>query len=156
MGRFSVGSSQPVPLKWKEELGTGAQSIPNSQGPVRLVLLALGGAAGEELLEGRYRIHEAGGRKVRLVGNDRLCRSDIARDWKDASDVAPAVNERPVGEWNVAEVICRGERAEFRFNGKTVNRLTRLSPARGRIQLQSEGCPVEFRRVEIRPLSATE
>ena len=114
------------------------------------------GEAGGELLDGRYRIHEVGGRMVRLVGNDRLCRSDIARDWKDAFDVAPAVNERPVGEWNVAEVICRGEQAEFRFNGKTVNRLTRLSPARGRIQLQSEGCPVEFRRVEIRPFPAVE
>ena len=38
------------------------------------------------------------------------------------------------------------------FNGKTVNRLTRVSPSKGRIQLQSEGCPVEFRRVTLTPL----
>jgi hypothetical protein len=110
------------------------------------------GEAGEEKLGGRYAIYQPGGKTVHLVGNDRLCRFDIARDWTDTKDVKPAVNENPIGEWNTAEVVCDGDRAEFLFNGKTVNRLTRVSPSRGRIQLQSEGCPVEFRRIAIFPL----
>ena len=62
----------------------------------------------------------------------------------------PAANEKPIGEWNTAELVCAGDTAEFYFNGKLVNRLTRLSPSRGKIQLQSEGCPIEFRRIAIK------
>ena len=61
------------------------------------------GEAGEERLGGKYAIHKEGGKTVRLVGNDRLCRSDIARDWTDTYTVRPAANEKPIGEWNVAE-----------------------------------------------------
>ncbi|MBQ6340136.1 MAG: DUF1080 domain-containing protein [Kiritimatiellae bacterium] len=107
------------------------------------------GEASDELLGGKHRIHKEGGKTVRLVGNDRLCRSDIARDWTDTYGVRPAANEKPIGEWNVAELVCAGDKAEFYFNGKLVNRLTRLSPSRGKIQLQSEGCPIEFRRIDI-------
>ena len=64
----------------------------------------------------------------------------------------PAANEKPIGEWNTAELVCAGDTAEVYFNGKLVNRLTRLSPSRGKIQLQSEGCPIEFRRIAIIPL----
>ena len=110
------------------------------------------GEAGDELLGGKYRIHKDGGKTVHLVGNDRLCRSDIARDWTDTYGVRPAANEKPIGEWNTAELVCAGDTAEFYFNGKLVNRLTRLSPSRGKIQLQSEGCPIEFRRVALSPL----
>ena len=94
--------------------------------------------------------HKEGGKAVHLIGNDRLCRSDIARDWTDTFDVRPAANENPIGEWNTAELVCVGDKADFYFNGKLVNRLTRLSPARGKIQLQSEGCPIEFRRIAIK------
>ena len=111
------------------------------------------GEAGEERLGGKYAIHKKGGRTVRLVGNDRLCRSDIARDWTDTYTVRPAANEKPIGEWNTVEIVCAGDTATFYFNGACVNRLTRLSPARGKIQLQSEGCPIEFRRVALSPLS---
>lgn len=110
------------------------------------------GEVSGRLQDGKHFIHSPGGRTVRLTGNRRICRSDIAVDWSDTFGVKPASNENPRGEWNVAELVCRGEAAEFRFNGKTVNRLTRVSPAKGRIQLQSEGCPVEFRRVTLTPL----
>ncbi len=43
------------------------------------------------------------------------------------------------------------EFSDYHLNGACVNRLTRLSPSRGKIQLQSEGCPVEFRRITISP-----
>jgi len=111
------------------------------------------GEAGPERLEGKYFIHRKGGEPVRLVGNNRLCRYDIAPDWTDTYEVRPAENENPVGEWNTAELVCSGDKATFYFNGRIVNRITRLSPSRGKIQLQSEGCPIEFRRVTLTPLA---
>ena len=62
----------------------------------------------------------------------------------------PAKNENRIGEWNTAEIVCMGDKAEFYFNFKLVNRIKRLSPTRGKIQLQSEGCPIEFRRIAIK------
>ncbi|MDO5113291.1 MAG: DUF1080 domain-containing protein, partial [Planctomycetia bacterium] len=107
---------------------------------------------GEERLGGNDFIYDKNGKEVTLVGNNRVCRWDIARDWTDTTDVKPAVNEKPVGEWNTAELVCDGEEVRCYFNGKFVNRATCVSPARGKIQLQSEGCGIEFRRVTIQPL----
>lgn len=72
-------------------------------------------------------------------------------------------NERPNGEWNTVEVIAVGNRSLHILNGRVVNVLhnTRngtVQPATplvsGPIQLQSEGAECEYRRVEIRSLSA--
>ena len=110
------------------------------------------GEVGTEMLDGKHFIHKEGGKTVRLTGNARICRSDIARNWTDTFDVRPAKNENRIGEWNIAEIVCMGDTAEFYFNFKLVNRIKRLSPARGKIQLQSEGCPIEFRRIAITSL----
>lgn len=107
---------------------------------------------GRERLDGKYYIHSPGGNEVTLIGNDRVCRSDIARDWTDTPHTKAAVNEMPVGEWNTATLVCRGDTVECWFNGKLVNRATQVSPSAGRIQLQSELCGIEFRHVTIEPL----
>ena len=39
--------------------------------------------------------------------------------------------------------------AAVEFNGKVVNRGFDVKPRKGRIQLQSEGCAVEFRRITL-------
>ena len=90
--------------------------------------------------------------RQRLCGNKRLPRIDIAPDWEDTPRAKPAWNERPTGEWNTASLVCEGDRAEFWFNGTKINSMLKVSPARGKIQLQSEGCGIEFRRVELTPL----
>ncbi len=105
----------------------------------------------EEKLGGKYYIYKPGGREVTLIGNDRVCRFDIARDWTDTPQAKAAVNEGPVGSWNTATLVCRGDTVECWFNGKLVNRATQVRPAGGRIQLQSELCGIEFRRVTIEP-----
>lgn len=97
----------------------------------------------------KFAIWKEGGRKIQLTGNNRLCRFDIDPGWTDTPDVKPAVNEYPTGEWNTATLICRGEAVECIFNGKLVNKATRVVPSRGKIQLQSEGCGVEFRRITL-------
>lgn len=115
--------------------------------------VALSAKVGNDLLGGKYRIHDPEGADVyTIVGNNRICRFDIARDWKDEIGVAPASNERPIGEWNHLRLVCDGDRVRVWFNGRLVNSGFGAKPTRGRLQLQSEGCAVEFRRVTLRPL----
>lgn len=70
--------------------------------------------------------------------------------------------EKPNGEWNTVEVITLGDRALHVLNGKIVNVLARTrcqdggkeTPlTAGQIQLQSEAAEIEYRRIEIRPIT---
>ncbi|MCQ2394325.1 MAG: DUF1080 domain-containing protein [Kiritimatiellae bacterium] len=118
--------------------------------------IALSGRVGAEKL-GRYFIHDPRGTNVfTITGNTRICRSDIARDWQDAITVREADNEKPLGEWNRVELVCSGGDVTVTFNGRIVNRGFNAKPTRGRLQLQSEGCPIEFRNIVISPLDCSE
>ena len=104
---------------------------------------------------GKYAIHDPNGKRTYTIfGNDRICRSDIAPDWRDTNTVACAVNERPLGEWNRVDLVCSNDTVTVSFNGKVVNRGFDAKPSRGRLQLQSEGCAVEFRNIVIEPVTA--
>ena len=50
------------------------------------------------------------------------------------------------------EVICDGDSITNILNGVVVNRGTNSSLTEGKIQFQSEGAELFFRRIEIRPL----
>ena len=56
--------------------------------------------------------------------------------------------EKPVGEWNVAEIVCKGNKITVYVNGKLQNECT-CDSTEGDIALQSEGGPLEFRNVYI-------
>lgn len=105
---------------------------------------------------GEYLRYDPQGEKVILTGNRRLARADIDPTWTDSPSAKAAANENPVGEWNTATLVCRGESVECLFNGKLVNRATKVVPSRGKIQLQSEGCEIEFRRVRLTALEGSE
>jgi hypothetical protein len=60
--------------------------------------------------------------------------------------------ERPVGKWNVQEVIADGDTLTNVVNGVVVNVGKRSSHTEGKIQIQSEGAEILFRRIELRPL----
>jgi len=60
--------------------------------------------------------------------------------------------EHPAGEWNRMEVICAGSTITVLLNGSVVNVGTAASPAEGKIQFQSEGAEIYFRKIEVRPL----
>jgi hypothetical protein len=62
-------------------------------------------------------------------------------------------SEKPLGEWNAMEVTCRGDEVIVKVNGDLVNHATKCSETKGSIALQSEGTPIEFRKVELRPLA---
>jgi hypothetical protein len=61
-------------------------------------------------------------------------------------------SEKPLGEWNEMEITCRGDEVIVKVNGELVNHATKVSQTRGAIALQSEGTPIEFRKIELRQL----
>jgi hypothetical protein len=60
--------------------------------------------------------------------------------------------ESPPGEWTRVECLCDGDRIEIRVNGITVNKAYSVSPAAGKILLQSEGFELFVRKFELHPL----
>lgn len=58
-------------------------------------------------------------------------------------------SEKPAGEWNTAEITCRGDTIEVEINGVIQNRITGCSLAEGKIGFQFEGVPFELRHVSV-------
>ena len=62
-------------------------------------------------------------------------------------------SEKPIGEWNIMEITCRGDEILVKVNGDQVNHATNCNVTSGKIALQSEGAEVHFRQVELKPLN---
>ena len=60
-------------------------------------------------------------------------------------------SEKPVGEWNRAEVKVRDGEIAATINGVPANKLTGCKVVGGAIALQSEGGEVQFRNVQVTP-----
>ncbi|GIW86106.1 MAG: hypothetical protein KatS3mg108_0430 [Isosphaeraceae bacterium] len=61
-------------------------------------------------------------------------------------------SEKPIGQWNTMEITCKGDTIRVRINGELVNEASGCSVTRGAICLQSEGAPIEFRNIVLRPI----
>ena len=61
-------------------------------------------------------------------------------------------SEKPIGEWNKMEVVCRRDEILVYVNDALVNHATNCSETSGAIGLQSEGRPVHFRNIILTPL----
>jgi hypothetical protein len=73
--------------------------------------------------------------------------------WEDGKGFRGAKDlEKPVGEWNKIECIAQGHEIFIYLNGTLVNHAVNVHPQKGRIQLQSEGAEVFFRKVELTSL----
>jgi hypothetical protein len=59
---------------------------------------------------------------------------------------------KPVGQWNTVEVTCKDGSIVTVFNGIEVARGTGAEPDHGTIGWQSEGAPIRFRKLMIKPL----
>jgi hypothetical protein len=74
-------------------------------------------------------------------------------EWKDQLGFRGKDDvEKPPGEWNRMEVICDGDTITNIVNGYVVNVGTKSSQSEGKIQFQSEGAEILFRKIEVRPL----
>jgi hypothetical protein len=60
--------------------------------------------------------------------------------------------EKPFGEWNEYRISCRGGAITLVLNGVKVNEAADGELKRGRIALQAEGTPVEFKDIRIKSL----
>ena len=58
-------------------------------------------------------------------------------------------NEKPIGQWNSYDIYCRGDTVKCYVNGLLQNEGTNASETKGRICLQSEGAPIEFKNIYI-------
>jgi len=63
-------------------------------------------------------------------------------------------NEKKRGEWNTMEAVCEGDTIRIYVNGLLQNEATETTLTRGRIGLQSEGTPIEFRKIKLSPLAS--
>ena len=84
-------------------------------------MIASGGSAFEELTEGRF------------------LRSTVESA------------ENPAGEWNTAEIICRGNFIQAYVNGILMNE-AHFDRSEGPVALQSEGGPLEIRNIFVTAL----
>lgn len=75
-------------------------------------------------------------------------------NWKDVIDFRGSQDvEKHVGKWNKVECVVVGDEITIYLNGILVNHASNVKPRKGRIQLQSEGAEIFFRKVELRPLT---
>ncbi len=61
-------------------------------------------------------------------------------------------NEKPAGEWNSYDIVCKGSTIEIKVNGLLQNTATNCSLTKGAIALQAEGCKIQFRNLWIEKL----
>lgn len=74
-------------------------------------------------------------------------------NWKDVLGFrGPKDAEKPVGEWNRLEAICRGGDVTYLLNGVKVNEARNGSLREGKILIQSEGAELYIRKIELHPL----
>jgi hypothetical protein len=62
-------------------------------------------------------------------------------------------SEKPVGEWNRMVIEARGQTLKVWINNDLVNEGFNATADRGAIALQAEGSEVEFRKIELTPLT---
>ena len=80
--------------------------------------------------------HAAGGKRVKGRRTIKL---------KDSS-------EKPVGEWNAYDIICKDDWIVVMVNGVLQNIATTCSEKGGKICLQSEGAVIQYRNIYLEPL----
>ncbi|MHC4434692.1 MAG: 3-keto-disaccharide hydrolase [Planctomycetota bacterium] len=62
-------------------------------------------------------------------------------------------SEKPPGQWNRMVIECLGDSVKVWVNGNLVNHGYDCTADRGQIALQAEGSEVEFRKLELSPIT---
>ncbi|NLP08843.1 DUF1080 domain-containing protein [bacterium] len=124
--------------RWVQEGGNSGVLL-HCQGPDQVWPLCIeaqlkSGDAGDLVLIGSGEITVAG----KTYKNDRPFL--VIAKQKDGI-------EKPVGEWNSYDIVCRGRNIVCSVNGVEVNRGEKAFADAGPIALQSEGAAIEFRTI---------
>ena len=104
-----------------------------------------------------YEIQLWAGHAGDLINSGKATCSEHATNLADSTIRRPHViagmnpsNEKPVGEWNKAEITVSNDMITVWINGELQNRITGISSSSGYIGLQSEGKEIEFRNVTVK------
>jgi hypothetical protein len=62
-------------------------------------------------------------------------------------------SEKPVGEWNTMVIECLNDEIKVWVNGDLVNHGYDCTATKGQIAIQAEGSEVEFRKLELTPIT---
>ena len=88
-----------------------------------------------------------------LIGGATAQVDDRRRNPNAANNVKRlSAAEKPLGEWNRYEITCLDGAVILVVNGELMNFARKAVPDEGFICLQSEGVPIEFRKVELTPI----
>jgi len=104
---------------------------------------------------GNFKVYNPDGTAYELDCNraGAICRIGIDPDWKDVTGAPDKSGiEKPCGEWNTLVLSVNKGVVEVRLNGTLVNKSSNFSPRKGRIQIQSEGAEVFYRKIDIKKL----
>lgn len=87
------------------------------------------------------------------VANSSGCFQWKGRDenWQDITGFHGPADAEYSDDWNEMVIYAVGNEMQVYVNGKFVNRVYNLKQSEGKIQLQSEGAEILFRRVSLRP-----
>ncbi|MDP3071797.1 MAG: DUF1080 domain-containing protein [Opitutaceae bacterium] len=102
--------------------------------------------------DGKTKNWKPGGTPTKFAGG-RIDWYGRDPEWKDVLGYRGRQDvEKPVGEWNHAEITCDGDSVRFVLNGVLVNVGTQSSFREGSLLFQTEGAEIFFRRIELHPL----
>lgn len=105
---------------------------------------------------GSVPVYQAGGELVE-INSGRINWFGRDPNWQDTLGFrGPQDVEHPVGEWNRLECVVKGDSIDLFLNGVLVNQAVRVRPAKGQIQVQSEGAEMFVRRLDLIPLTSVE
>jgi hypothetical protein len=131
-----------VEWRWPGQGGNSGVLIhmtgPDTVWPKSLECQLHSGNAGDFWVIGGVETSEHAGKGQRINGRRTM-------KLKDSS-------EKPLGQWNAYDIICKNDWVVVLVNGVLQNVATKCSLSAGRICLQSEGTPIEFRNIYIEPL----
>ncbi len=138
-----------VEWRWTTEPGNSGvlvhMSGPDKVWPKCLECQMYAGSAGDILVIGEGKGYLIGVQVAeRAKGGPRIKGRTVLKLKKSS--------ERPTGQWNSYDIICKDDWAVLFVNGVLQNVVTKCTITSGKICLQSEGKPVEFRNIYIEPL----
>jgi hypothetical protein len=105
--------------------------------------------------QAQLKFQNAGDFIVHGVGEHATLNDTVYTSSMDNKPLIPKMNptnEKPAGEWNSYDIICRGNTIELKVNRLLQNVATDCSLSKGAIGLQAEGSRIQFRNLWVEPL----
>jgi hypothetical protein len=84
---------------------------------------------------------------LKMTGDPKRTTNKGQRIVKNGPD-----SQKPVGEWDTMEVVVDHDTLTFKVNGVVQNVVTDTESLAGKVGLQAEGAPMEFRKIQITPI----